>query len=321
MSRMMKAIAAALLVSILLPGIRVDAKKKQAEKSVPVTHIMVCCRTSTAGSTFLVNGEWRPDHDYGDIDQCRDIFGKIKAAGINVVSVDFTNPSMWNTGDVPGEPLLWDTFRPMIDNIVTVCQELDMQFFMFLGNPAAWTFKYWNRIAGMVLDKWADLPVYRKYGFGDNRPMLVMFYPGADFWRLWDATPESEKNNLKRFRIGTTQVNEPILPVESDGWGYRNYSSSSDGKVRFVSPNSGVPPQDWKRIGANEWRKRMEWVMQAEEYCVIGSYDDTCDSIHWGIADCSKSSKGDVHIHKSTVNDPFAYYDIVRQTIAKYRKR
>lgn len=298
-----------------------DAKKKDKEQSVPITHIMVCCRTSTAGSAFLVNGEWNTNHDYSDINQCRDIFQKIKDAGINVVSVDFTNPSMWNTGDVPGEPLLWDYFSPIIDNIVQVCQEKDMQFAMFLGNPQAWTFKYWNRIAGMILERWADLPVYRKYGFGDNRPLLVMFLPGADFWRLWDATPKEEKNNLEKFRIGTTQVNEPILPVESDGWGYRNYSASCDGKVRFVCPNSGVPPQDWKRIDAKTWRKRMEWVMKAEEYCVIGSYDDTCDSIHWGIVDSSNSTKGKVHINEDTVGDPFIYYEIVKETIAKYKKK
>lgn len=290
--------------------------RKAAPAPVPVTHIMVCCRSNGAGTRFLVNGEWKPDHDYSDIGQVRDIFRKIKDAGINVVSVDFTNPSMWNLGDVPGEPLLWNTFSPMLDNIVQVCREMDMQFFLFLGNPAAWTFKYWNRIAGIVLDRWADLPVYRKYGFGDDRPMLVMFYPGWEFRRLWDQTPDEEKDNLAKFRIGTTQVNDPILPVETDGWGYRNYSSSSDGKVRFVSPNSGVGPDQWERIGAKAWQERMEWVMGATEYAVVGSYDDTCDAIFWGIADCSESTRVKHHANPETVDDPYFYYETVKRTIA-----
>lgn len=308
--------AALLLASTVCDAQARRFSRKSAQGPVPVTHIMVCCRTAGAGTTFLVNGEWNPDHDYGDIDQVRDIFQKIKDAGINVVSVDFTNPSMWNVGDVPGEPTLWNIFSPMIDNIVQVCREKDMQFFLFLGNPAAWTFKYWNRIAGMVLENWAHLPEYRKYGFGDDRPMLVMFYPGWEFRELWEQTPDDEKDNLAKFRIGTTQVNDPILPVETDGWGYRNYSSSSDGKVRFACPNSGVPQAQWKRIGAKAWQDRMKWVMGATEYAVIGSYDDTCDAIFWGIADCSASTREKHHANAETVDDPFFYYETVKRTIA-----
>lgn len=310
-------LAIALTVSLYaFPASASGAGKSRSDGPVPITHIMVCCRSANAGTTFLVGDQWNPAHDYSDINVCRSIFQQIKDAGINIVSVDFTNPSMWNTGDVPGEPLLWTTFEPMIENIVKVCQEKDMQFFLFLGDPGCWTFKYWNRIAGIVLQRWAELPVYRKYGFGDNRPMIVMFWPGQDFWPAYNSLPAEDRSNLDKFHIGTTQVNEPILPTPSDGWGYRNYSSSSDGSVRFVCPNSGVPPQDWNRIDAVAWRKRVHWALKATEYAVIGSYDDTCDSIFWGIADVSESTKGHIQINKSTVNDPFAYYNIVKEEIA-----
>ena len=46
---------------------------------VRVCHLLVCCRVgANLGSTFLVNGEWNPAHDYRDIGQVRDILQKIK---------------------------------------------------------------------------------------------------------------------------------------------------------------------------------------------------------------------------------------------------
>ena len=83
---------------------------------------------------------------------------------------------------------------------------------------------------------------------------------------------------------------------------------------RFCSPNSGVPPQDWARVDAAEWERRVGWALGAKEYAVIGSYDDTCDAIHWGISDASASERP-VHINPSTVNDPFIYYNIVKKAL------
>lgn len=279
--------------------------------SVPITHVMVCCRENNAGTTFLVNGQWNPAHNYGDINQVRDILQKIKDAGINVISVDFTNPPQWDDEGTNGEKWYRSEFMPMLDNIDKVCQEKGMQFIMFLGNPNAWTMKYWNEKAGEVLKKYANKPEYRRYGFGDDRPMLIMFYPGQDFKEMWDKTPENEKNNLEKFHIGTCQVNDPILFTETDGWGYRNVSQSVDGKVRFVAPNGGVAPAQWYRVDAKEWKKRVEWAGQASEYSVIGSYDDVCDAIFWGIADVSKSTRKE-HINSTTVDDPYVYYNIVK---------
>ena len=307
-------LTAALALLALVPVPSANARKAKTQ-SVPVTHIMLCCRSENMGTKFLVNGEWNPDHDYRDISQVRSILQSIKDAGISIVCVDFTNPSQWNTGDVNGEPQLWSIFEPMLLNVEQVCQEKDMQFIMFIGNPAAWTMKYWNEKAGIIWDRWAQKPTYRRYGFGDRRPMLVVFFPGSDFQRMLDETPMDEKDNLLKFHIGTCQVNDPVLPVESDGWGYRNYSQSVDGKVRFVAPNGGVPPQDWYRIDAKEWKKRVEWAGKASEYSVFGSYDDICDAIFWGIADVSEAKKA-VHRNASTEDDPFVYYNILKEYLA-----
>ena len=87
---------------------------------VPVTYIMVCCHGADKGTKFLANGEWDTKHDYRDYAFARDQMRKIKEAGINVVGVDFTNPSQW------------DQFKahhwPMLENVAKAAAELDMQY-------------------------------------------------------------------------------------------------------------------------------------------------------------------------------------------------
>ena len=317
------ALAAATIV-LSLTGCRMGACKKASGAEcgpVRVCHLLLCCRTgANLGTTFLVNGEWNPAHDYQDIGQVRDILQKIKDAGIGVVSVDFTNPNEWEMGESgrihhPEKPYAeWPVYKPMLDNIAQVCSEKEMEFLIFIGDPARWTMKYWNTVAGFIWEHYAQHPAYRHYGFGDDRPLLVSFLPGNTFWPLWEQTPDAEKDNLVKFRIGTCQVNDPITPMPSDGWGYRNVSESSDGAVRFCCPNAGVPPEDWARVDAVEWRKRVKWALGAKEYAVFGSYDDTCDAIMWGICDVSQSSKP-CHINPSTVAAPSVYYDILKEQL------
>ncbi len=252
---------------------------------------------------FLVNGKWNPSHDYNDISQVDDVLQKIKSAGINVVIVDMTNDSQWNK--------YWDIYSPMVNNIQKVCIKKKMQFIIFIG--AAGSFSAWNEKAKRIWNTWAHDTSYRKYGFGDNKPMLIAFQPSDMYWTRYDKAPDSSKNYLSKFHIGTTQVNDPILPGKSDGWGYRNYSQSVNGKVRFVSPNAGVVNDTWRHIEGVEWQRRIEWAKQAEEYSIYGSYDDTCDSINWGIAD----TKGtDVKYNKYPADDPYIYYNILKRELA-----
>ena len=285
---------------------------------VPVSHIMPCCRVNNTGTTFLIDGKWKPSHQYSNIDDVRCILQNIQDAGINTVCIDFTNPSQW---DAYGEAAqhgssgeFWSQFKPMLENIIAVCEEKDMEYILFIGELRYWGIDYWNKIAGRILENWISHKSYRRYGYGDDRPLLVVFTPGSDCATLLRNTSSSRKNNLTQFRIGSCQINGPITPTATDGWGYRNYSQSNDGKVRFACPNGGVPPQDWYRVDDTEWRRRVKWAMDATEYAVLGSYDDTCDAIFWGIADVGFSIT-DYHINDLTVDDPFVYYDIVRQEL------
>jgi len=294
----------------LLPLLIYVPKVKAGE---PCCHILICCRSNNDGMTFLVNGNWNPAHDYTDIKQVSDILQKIKDAGVKNVIVDMTNASQWTH--------LWAQFKPMVNNVQQVCREKNMQFFVFIG--AAFVeddkkrikttpFAFWNAMAKNVWEMWAQDPTYRRYGYGDNRPILIVFQPSDTYWGSYSAAPESEKTYLSKFHIGTTQVNSPILPGLSDGWGYRNYSQSVNGKVRFASPNKGVPPSDWGRISKDEWKKRAVWASEAEEYSIYGSYDDVCDAIHWGIADTKKC---EVAHKKYPGDEPYYYYNVLKDIL------
>lgn len=276
----------------------------KSEAGIPCAHIMICCRENNKGITFLVNGKWNPAHDYSDISQVEDVLQKIKDAGINIVIIDMTNDSQWNK--------YWDIYRPMVDNIQQVCKKKKMQFIIFIG--AAGSFSDWNEKAKRVWNMWAKDPSYRRYGFGDNRPMLVAFQPSDMYWERYNKAPDSTKTYLSKFHIGTTQVNDPILPGKSDGWGYRNYSQSVDGKVRFVCADGGVSPDTWYHIKGDEWKRRVEWAKQAEQYSVYGSYDDVCDGINWGIADTKNT---DVKHNKYPGDDPYIYYNILKKELTR----
>ena len=279
----------------------------------PCCHILICCRSNNDGMTFLINGQWNPAHDYTDIDQVSDVLQKIRDAGIRTVIIDMTNASQWTN--------LWDKFEPMVNNIRKVCSQKQMKYIIFIG--AAFTekdkeklkmsqFTFWNGMAKKVWEMWAQDPAYKRYGYGDDRPILVVFQPSDMYWNRYNAAPDSEKTYLSKFHIATTQVNSPILAGKSDGWGYRNYSQSVDGKVRFASPNKGVPPTDWGRISRDEWERRVRWASEAEEYSIYGSYDDTCDAIHWGIADTKNCNVA----HKKYPDDqPYTYYKVVKDIL------
>ena len=319
-----------LMCTVTVTGVnscRADAsesgkRKEKVSESIPLTHILICCRSANEGVIkFKVGDEWITDHDYKNKDHAKAILSTIKAAGINTVIIDLTNPSQWETepgswpGCSPNENALWPMHtKQQIETIEEVCNELDMQFAMFIGNPALHTIPYWNGIAKRIWDGWAQKDVYRKYGFGDDRPMLVVFYPGKDFKKLYDSTPDSDKDYLSRFRIGTCQVNSPIDPVESDGWGYRHQSSGSDDMVRFVCPNEGVAPAQWKRSTLRQWKDKIKWAGEASQYCIFGSYDDTCDAIFWGIADTHESKTACKRYPNNEAPD--AYYNAVKDYLS-----
>ena len=74
------------------------------------------------------------------------------------------------------------------------------------------------------------------------------------------------------------------------------------------------PNDPWYRICLDEWKKRVHWASQAEHYTVYGSYDDTCDAIHWGIAD-TRDCDSKVKVYPD--HDPYVYYNVVKEINTK----
>ena len=310
-----------LLIIAIILGIH--SFKVQAGE--PVTGLLICCRGTDMGP-FLINGKWEPKHDYGDIEQVRGILTNIQEAGINVVSIDMTNPSQWTR--------LWDEFKPMIDNIRTVCAEKKMEYFIMIGavvsNPVrrepgmpaniktVGNLEFWNMQAKYIWENYAQDSHYRTYGFGDNRKMITMFYPGVLVNDLWDKTPEEHKTYLSKFYRGTNHYNEQRANAENDGWGYRDKQQNESGTVRFVAASAGMHPGSSSFISQQQWKERVDWVAEAEHYSVYGTYDDTCDNIHWGIHDTKNVTNPN---RKYANDDPYVYYNVVKEKLAKSSKQ
>ena len=83
-----------------------------------------------------------------------------------------------------------------------------MKFFIFIG--AAYTqddmqklkmsqFAFWNAMAKNVSEMWAQDPAYKRYGYGDDRPILIVFQPADVYWERYKAAPESEKTQRARW--------------------------------------------------------------------------------------------------------------------------
>ncbi|MCK5908166.1 MAG: hypothetical protein KAG37_11260, partial [Flavobacteriales bacterium] len=285
-----------LLVALLFMMTVTPTSVKAGE---PMCHVLICCKSCNDGVKFLVNGEWNGNHDYRDIDQARDVMQNIKDAGINTIIIDLTNPSQWEW--------LWDSYTlPTLENIQQVCVEKNMQYLIHIGgaiNPTVREqenipddvsdFEYWDSKAKYISDNLASAAIYRKYGYGDDRPMLLIFTPGEEYWGMDAAEPAENKINLEKFYRGTMQVNNELYDYqrqETSGWGYRKTNYNTSKTIRYTSPQGGVAPQSWHKVTAEKFETDVKWVSEAAEYSVYGSYDDTCDGILWGIADTKNSN-------------------------------
>ncbi len=304
---------------LLIMAIILAIPSHNLQAGEPVTGLLICCRGTDMGP-FLVNGKWDPAHDYSDINVVRGILQNIKDAGINIVCIDMTNPSQWT--------YLWEAFRPMVENVRTVCAEKKMEYFIMIGAVVSdavrsdqkmpdyiktvGSLEFWNNQAKYIWENWATDSHYRTYGFGDNRKMINMFYPGEWVDVLWNTSPDIHKTYLSKFYRGTHEYNQDFKDTPTDGWGYRDKQQSSDGKIRFVCPTSGLHPGSSTYISQQQWIERVDWVAEAEHYSVYGSYDDTCDNINWGIHDTKIVTNPN---RKYANDDPYVYYNVVKENL------
>ena len=310
-----------LLITLLLSTLLTNI----VNAGVPVTGLLLCCRGSDRGP-FLVNEEWNPNHDYSDINQVRSILTHIQDAGINVVCIDMTNPSQWTR--------LWDIFLPMVENVRMVCKEKNMEYFIMIGAVVSdavrqsesmpdyiktiGSLEFWNIQAKYIWENWAQDEHYRTYGFGDDRKIINMFYPGILVEDLWKEAKPEHKTWLSKFYRGTHEYNQDFEDTPTDGWGYRDKQQSSDGKIRFVCPTKGLHPSTSKHISSKEWENRINWASNADHYSIYGSYDDNNDNIHWGIT--NTANNGAPHMRYPDDN-PYYYYNVLKEKLKPPTKR
>jgi GH43 family beta-xylosidase len=244
---------------------------------------------------FQVDGNFNGGHSYNDISQTRQILQNIKDAGITFLILDMTNNLQWDA--VQGSFLA-------IDNIQKVAAEKGMTFAILLAsidNPGG----SHEARAQIIWEKYAQLPHYQKNPY-TNKPIVTLF----------DVTDPTilRGTYLDKFQLES---------ASQSYWGYRNMKGSPDNTVRFVSPNPGVngnPVVDWSRVSPTEWETRVKWAKEATVFSIIGSYDDHCDGLFWGIAN-SKNHWIDpnyptvnTYYHPDT-KDEWQYYNIVKSVL------
>ena len=88
---------------------------------------------------------------------------------------------------------------------------------------------------------------------------------------------------------------------------------SSDGKIRFVCPTSGLVPSTATHISAQQWSDRIDWAAGAAHYSIYGSYDDNNDNIHWGITNTANNSAPEMRYPE---DDPYYYYNVLKDKLS-----
>ena len=216
----------------------------------------------------------------------------------------------------------------MIENVRSVCAEKNMEYFIMIGAVVSNAVRaeknmpkyiktiedleFWNNQAKYIWENWAQDENYRTYGFGDDRKIINMFYPGELVQPLWEKAKKEHKTYLSKFYRGTHEYNRDFKDTPSDGWGYRDQQQSSDGKIRFVCPTKGLYPNKATHINAEEWSKRIDWASKAEHYSIYGSYDDNNDNIHWGISNTANNCAPHM---RYPGNDPYYYYNVLKKKL------
>ncbi len=290
-------------------------------------HILICCKDNindkfecNKGVKVLVNGSFNIFHKYHDLNQCRDLLGKLYAAGIRTVFIDITNSSQWNNAN--GGDLYPSQTSPALSYINQVCDELgDMNYCVMIWT-GTWTKAETDERAGRIHGGWATKARYKKWGYGNAteaaKPMIIAFDNGSSdgnqFINAMGGVPNAGTPNLNKFKVVDCGSN-----TASGGFGYRctqgsNQTDQNAVWTRFGSPNGGCSnPADWFRQSEADWKTRVDWVKLSTRYSVYGSYDDSCDSHMWSIADTSASTI--LAPNKYPGNATRLYYNVVQESL------
>jgi len=231
--------------------------------------------TDYNGCMVLVNGKWQAIN-WNDRQHIKEYFAAIKAAGMNVIAIDFTNGFRWE----------WQA-----KYVQQLCRENGMKF-VIAFNPNAG--KDMESGCKTVWGTYAapDADDSTAYLYKDGKPLVVLYT-----WREGYTASIAQTNE---FRQKFSTVWASGEDSEQDKWGWQiepavgpMASSNSmfiTGSVKFDSPKT---PEE-------RWRRNLSWLdygfIMAKKcrpkFLIVGSFDDVHERNAWIVADTKDAKSG-----------------------------
>lgn len=227
------------------------------------------------GCKVEVGGVWQ-SVNWNDRAHIRAYFDAMKAAGMKVIIVDFTNGFRWQ----------WQALH-----LQELCLAHGMEF-VIAFNPRAGEAmeagcrQVWETYAG------PDAAHSGAYLHKDGKPLVVLYT-----WRKGYAESTARDGEFRR-RFSTVWASGE--DSDKDKWGWQLEPEvgpvpSEDtmfvtGSVKFHSP----------RTGADQWRRHLAWLdygfimaqRHRPRHLVVGSFDDVHERNAWLVADTAGAERG-----------------------------
>lgn len=227
------------------------------------------------GCKVNVDGVWQ-SINWNDRKHIQAYFEAMRAAGMNVIVVDFTNGFRWE----------WQAKL-----IQQLCQEHGMKFAVAF-NPQAGSGmepgcrKVWETYAAPEAEK------SKAYLLKDGKPLVVLY--------TWRKGYEASTAQDGPFRRKFSTVWASGEDSDKDKWGWQLEPAvgpvpSADsmfltGSIKFDSP----------RTAEDHWRKHLAWLdygfiaaqRSHPRYLVVGSFDDVHERNAWMVADTAQAKPG-----------------------------
>lgn len=227
------------------------------------------------GCKVLVDGRWQ-SINWNDEAHIRTYFEAIRAAGIAVIVVDFTNGLRWT----------WQA-----QYLQQLCAEHNMQFVVAFNPQAgkemeAGASYVWKNFAG------PDAPAANAYLQRDRKPLLVLYT-----WRSgYAASIKVDGEFSRKFATAWASGEDS----EKDKWGWQvepHVGPVASGDSMFVTGSlkfGGVKADD------DRWRRHLAWLdygfliarCSAPRFCIVGSFDDVHERNAWMVADTAAAKRG-----------------------------
>lgn len=272
----------ALLVALVLLGLVCPCLA--AERPVYATWVMIWNGSTEKGwwkesdyngCKVRVGGRWQ-SINWNDKSHIRTYFDGIRAAGISVIIVDFTNGFRWG----------WQA-----QYLQELCAEHRMQL-AIAYNPQAG--KALEDGARHVWEKYAgpQAAQAKAYLQRDGKPLLVLY--------TWRKGYEACQQQAGEFTRKFTTVWASGEDSDKDKWGWQvepHVGPVASGGAMFVTGSlkfGGVKADE------DRWRRHLAWLdygflvarRAGPAVCVVGSYDDVHERNAWMVADTSAAKRG-----------------------------